>query len=556
MKFRLILENILLEASKKDILVNKVGIDEQVAEAFTQICGSLSLVLFNKALEAAIKINTERPEIYNMSGLANYDGNTLKEKLINYINHRRNGLFDIFGGRQSLVGLMDYIRIGLYGNFREVQDLTLNELMEKSNEWHESLKIGDSKIDFIEKNNIILDFRENGEGFYWADLGKTNCSDEAERMGHCARSSGILFSLRNYVKMQNGHTLNKSHLTASIRDGTLLQLKGPKNSKPKNTYHKYIIALLMFKKNDGEFLIKKTSSEYDKSSDFSINELSDSDFIKLYEIRPDLYKKTYAITRLRKLGVFSHNFEKIGTFNFTILVEDLFNTLFNNEDNISYDLDWLITINTDSNFGYGRDMNDLIYISKSTLNDFIYYDNWADLVRYFVNNINEEEIYLILKNRSLKYDETFDDSLDLIDVIKQYDYNDEIKEAILVAELKSKTKPYYEYLIKKLNTLGKIQSINGREITFQINFFDQIYEKHHEILDEIFDECGSDFNDRQDIGCILYYLFDRKILKKIPFNVGEDVIISDDDIKYDFNEILNDLLIVMDGEDPLAYDNV
>jgi len=43
MKFKGILENILTEASKKDILINKMGVNEYNAEALSNTTGPLSI---------------------------------------------------------------------------------------------------------------------------------------------------------------------------------------------------------------------------------------------------------------------------------------------------------------------------------------------------------------------------------------------------------------------------------------------------------------------------------------------------------------------------------
>ena len=91
--------------------------------------------------------------------------------------------------------------------------------------------------------NEIIITDENGNGFYWADLNTKNSSEECNRMGHCGRSSyGSLFSLRQNIPLNNKYKLNKSVLTAAIgEDSILYQLKGVKNSKPKDEYHQYIL---------------------------------------------------------------------------------------------------------------------------------------------------------------------------------------------------------------------------------------------------------------------------------------------------------------------------
>ena len=88
-------------------------------------------------------------------------------------------------------------------------------------------------------------------------------------MGHCGRSSyGYLYSLRQVVPLNNKYKLNKSILTAAIgwNDNILYQLKGPKNSKPEDKYHQYILPLFFVKQGD-EYLIQGFGSEYASDQD-------------------------------------------------------------------------------------------------------------------------------------------------------------------------------------------------------------------------------------------------------------------------------------------------
>ena len=117
-----------------------------------------------------------------------------------------------------------------------LEENTWKEIHEKQFEWHKSLNIGDGSINYEETHPIIIDFRKDSEGYYWVDLQTKNSDEECKRMGHCGRSSyGYLYSLRSDKLLPGGKfKLNRSHLTAAIgTDGVLYQLKGPKNSKPK-----------------------------------------------------------------------------------------------------------------------------------------------------------------------------------------------------------------------------------------------------------------------------------------------------------------------------------
>ncbi len=515
MKFRNLLETILIEESKKDVLVNKIGLNEPIASAFVDICGPLSVILFNKALQASIDINTSRPDVYKMSGLSYYDGKTLKEKIINYFNDRRSGLFDVFGGRQELIGLMDYIRVGLYGNFKSVQNLNLNELLTKSKEWHESLGVGDSKIDYVEENHIILDFRKDGEGYYWADFGVSNCSEEAKRMGHCGSSGGNLFSLRSYRKIENNHTLNKSHLTASIdRYGTLLQLKGPKNSKPTSEYHSLILPLLYLKIDD-RFLINSIGYEYNSANDFKIGDLTEDEIKKLYQDRPELFKGRQEYKLLRKLGLVEPT--KFNNFTLTIYPKQA-------EDYVRGE--------------YSNIVDDVLIGNTWQYWDNSEYADWKYAVENELNDNNILKIIDLLKQKN----PNITGSENLLELIEEYDEDDEIKNRIRWSVNDAEANDYEDYLYKNVKRAfeeyGDVISMNDEGIVISIDLETLISNNNisDEDMDEITERCGDD----SDVECIFNELLGDGYIEKPRLDV-DDRWYPDAD-RDNFNEILNDRL--------------
>jgi hypothetical protein len=181
--------------------------------------------------------------------------------------------------RRDIPKIMDWITVTLKGNWKPFENDTFDELVQKSKEL----------TNYIEKNPVILDFRDKeGNGFYWAYLEGNTSKEECDRMGHCGRSDkGQLYSLRS-SKYYHGILENKSHLTAAIGNGLLYQLKGVKNSKPKEGYHKYILPLF-YDKRYGDYLIKGIGSEYETGADFKIDDLSDNMKTELKNKRPDLF---------------------------------------------------------------------------------------------------------------------------------------------------------------------------------------------------------------------------------------------------------------------------
>ncbi len=276
--------DILTEAkSKLDDLINKVGLKPETAQMFDSIAGGLSIFLTRKVLESFQRV-TSMP----IKSLA---------KELNPTSQLR----------QDLTSIMDYVTNGLNGNKSSLDNLTFEQIKEKSKEWHDSLNVGDSKINYVENNPILIDFRnENGVGYYWVNLQTNNSTEECERMGHCGRSSsGSLYSLRSYRLTPDGkYKVNDSHLTASIsNDGILYQLKGPKNSKPKEEYHKFILPLFDLQDEDDDYFIKEFGSEYASNQDFKLEDLPIQTLKDLYEIRPEIFKSRGLKSKMAELGI-------------------------------------------------------------------------------------------------------------------------------------------------------------------------------------------------------------------------------------------------------------
>ena len=276
--------DILTEAkSKLDDLINKVGLKPETAQMFDSIAGGLSIFLTRKVLESFQRV-TSMP----IKSLA---------KELNPTSQLR----------QDLTSIMDYVTNGLNGNKSSLDNLTFEQIKDKSKEWHDSLNVGDSKINYIENNPILIDFRnENGVGYYWVNLQTNNSTEECERMGHCGRSSsGSLYSLRSYRLTPDGkYKVNDSHLTASIsNDGIIYQLKGPKNSKPKEEYHKFILPLFDLQDEDDDYLIKGFGSEYASQQDFKLEDLPMQTLKDLYGIRPELFKSRGLKSKMAELGI-------------------------------------------------------------------------------------------------------------------------------------------------------------------------------------------------------------------------------------------------------------
>ena len=254
-------QNIIVEASKKEILIDKLGFSNENAEVLANAAGPFSVWLGNKLIN---------------DGAFEYSKEYLNK--VGIMNHVLS----------KITSIMDWIRVGLNGNAKPYQNMFFEQLYELSKEWHDSLKFGEGDFNYKEKNKILQDYRdENGIGFYWVDLGTNSSDEECNRMGHCGETAlgNSLYSLRSTQRFTKDFTLNKSYLTVAVgeKDGLIYQIKGPKNSKPNKKYHPYIVDLIL--NNDHIQGFGRGSIVYD----FRITDLPKQEIVKMYLKKPELF---------------------------------------------------------------------------------------------------------------------------------------------------------------------------------------------------------------------------------------------------------------------------
>jgi len=482
--FNNLVENVLLEANKKDILINKLGFNERNANTLQELAGNLSVWIGKKIIDKYEK-NFKKYNSYK-----HLDDSQIKKITLRRINGV-DGFEFILDIGNEVPSIMDWYRVALNGNIKPYENLSFDELYNKSVEWHNSLGVGKSKIDYIEKKEIILDFRQDDEGFYWADLEISKCSEEAERMGHCASSKGQLYSLREYKKMPNNHTLNKSHLTASIgSDGKLLQLKGPKNSKPKPEFHKYIIPLLKYKK-DGDYLIKSFGHEYDSKNDFKILDLSVDEIKDLYQSRPDLFKEFKERRFVEKLGL-KEKSKNNELHEINILPSDI-NEFIETTDNISDETAEMI-------------LDNMVTLDERDV-------DWTKGLEYL--DERNKNIIIEFVKRNSKYEH--DPNMSLKDAIEIYDENylvpRRMRRAIRDAQSKYYNKYLYNILKKTLSEYGEVIELNNKNIKILIDIEKLV--GNDNLFDEMYDYCDNSTFDV--IRCVFNVALANGIITKPKF---------------------------------------
>lgn len=271
MRLQSIIKDIIVESDKRNSIKSVLGFSDEWANEFHSLDEKLSIWIAGTFLK---EMSREYPVT-----------NIEKTPTIERINSSgvRMSLWQS-DYRQKYRYILDWIRSPRRTEQIKLKELSFKAALEKSKEWHDSLE-DNVFLNYEEKNEIVIDYRnEKGVGFYWVNLNTDFSKEESERMGHCGRDGGcVLFSLRSL----NEFGESKSHITISYskQDKKIHQIKGRKNSKPKEVYYKYII----------DFLIneKYPVSELSKSSgfggnDFTLNDLSEDVLNGIFEKNKDL----------------------------------------------------------------------------------------------------------------------------------------------------------------------------------------------------------------------------------------------------------------------------
>jgi hypothetical protein len=515
----------LLNESKKEILMDKLGLNEDLAQVFDEIGKKLSVWLANKYLKYYYDNNIN---LINY-GMTKTDVLKAAKKKINELHPQR--MIPV------LASIMDYIQVGLNGNKSSLEDLNIVDIITKSKEWHDSLNVGDGTINYVEPKDhtVVIDFRKDGEGYYWVALNTKNSEEECKRMGHCGRSSyGYLYSLRSDKKLPGGKfKLNRSHLTAAIgTDGIMYQLKGPKNSKPKEEYHQYITPLFSYEE-DGDYLIQGFGTEYASQQDFKLSDLPNETIKELYNERPELFNTRGLQRKLGELGIIEVPPLQT-TFTLEIEPKDVGDYL---EGDYVYR-------RIKSKTPAGNDTSRKVYFYETIMSDDVwdmwgsFSDDWKSALEYNVDSENEKKIEEIINSMIEKQGVEVDEDMSLEDKIEEYDENYDIRNAINGSINEAESNEYVEYLrdtIKDaLNDLGNVFEFTYDKIKIQIDLKDHLSDSQIDEYFEHYEGCNENPN------CVFSELTSEDIIE-LPKPKFDDRWYPDID-KNTFNEYLKDSL--------------
>ena len=519
---------LIIESSKVKILTDKIGFTEDFAKDLDNICGTFSVILGNKIIEWATtalkKPDSSPPE---------------KLTVVKYLNDV--GLTRPW--KENLQEIIDFVRVGLNGNFSSLKNDSIDEMRKKAKKWHDSLGGGTAKINYVETHPILLDFRDkNGLGFYWANLETNDSREECERMGHCGRtaSGNIIYSLREVIKIPGSkYSINKSHLSASIsKGGTLFQLKGPTNSKPKDVYQKFITPLfyaLNDTEDENDFLIQDFGTEYASDRDFKLQDLPNDTLIDLYKNRPELFESRRLQRLLNKLGVID-----TPKINFNIKIEIDPSRI---DEYVTGG--WIVSRPRKNKEGktVGRTVDIFETILSGDIWDIYdsYNDNnrWSDILDYYIDNNNEKLIWEKVKILSEKNDIEITNDMNLEDSIKLVDDNWDIRNVLTSSSSDAERDSFYNYLYKTLkealSEYGLITKMDDTGVDIEVNvepFLNSIGDNEWE--DDVLERCND------DMSCVFAELVYDGTIDKPKFDI-DDRWTPDIDDNY-FNSMVKDRL--------------
>jgi len=510
MNFKNLLSELLVEANKRDVLITKLGLSEKNADVISKICGPFSVFIANKIID-----------IVQKQIIKDRDRDFTRQETVEYLNSG----FTIQTSKTQLTTIMDWVRTGLNGNVKPYQNFTYNQLVQAAKKWHDELGVGNGEINYVEENEILLDYRDEGIGFYWVNLNTNTSDEECDRMGHCGRtnSDNTIYSLREVKRFNEKYTINKSHLTAAIgnRDGIVYQMKGPKNSKPQEKFFPYIIDLLLKSEN-----IKGFGSEYNSNDDFSLGDLPEDKIKEIYSQKPILFDNRKGKRILQKIGVLPNRSTEKMVFDLQIDPSYISRYV---------DGDWTVRKYKDAN---GRQRETGMFetlLSGDYWDLFEGHGDWESAI-YYIDEENTKIIWDLIGGIT-NPDEI--EGMSLNDVINEFDNNHEIRSALGNALSSAESDSYYIYYKKALQSAledyGEVTKLNDEGAIIIIDLqkvienhgvneddLDDYFERCEDRYECVFDELMGDYYDKPDFS----------IDERWTPDVNEDY----------FNEILNDYL--------------
>jgi hypothetical protein len=195
---------------------------------------------------------------------------------------------------QLLTDITHYLGNAEVNNYQPVLNYTFKD--QKSDKLLEDLKSLTEKSESLQKEKARLveqgadkTFLKFEDGWQWHLLDRAGCEKEGAAMRHCgnvpsARKGQRILSLREPITTKKGKKMWKPHATFIWNsDGSLGEMKGFSNQKPKENLHPYIVKLL-----EDDKITKLKGGGYAAQNNFRISDLDEGLKDKLIEKRPEL----------------------------------------------------------------------------------------------------------------------------------------------------------------------------------------------------------------------------------------------------------------------------
>ena len=282
----------LLTEGKKDIIIEKIGLPEHLAEHCMRYYDKKFVLYWASAIKNAImdfdlgsKIKESDYPYERFESVSQFEKfkeleefiknpnlPQIPKEVLNEFKETKNTPFKHFQRADELLEMYTSIRDYANATNQNFQNDDFDEVYQDSVQWHEEKEATGQTIQVEGDAEVIHTFNN---GYYWVDNHDSDCKIEGDAMGHCGSTrADTILSLRS--------PKGEPHISVAFDyDGTYTQAKGKGNNKPAEKYHRYMEWLFT---NGGDYQIKKYRPEYQKESDYTIEDLPEN-------IREDVLNK-------------------------------------------------------------------------------------------------------------------------------------------------------------------------------------------------------------------------------------------------------------------------
>ena len=443
-----LLESLLTEKDNRKVLINKLGVSEEIANWAHGLSDKLSTWIVS-SLKVKYSSDMEGISDEDRVSLDNYfmglDGDY--KEIIGLLQKKNRPKLNIkeltFVGALEFVGRYSHIEAWLDDPATDIQaerghgflqNMSWDDALVMANEWHASLMAGGSVEDLLDDKDEIIHTFENG--FQWILRRSNKCPKSRESMGHCATASKSDMYLLRLVKDSAEYVTVDWHPTKKVT----VQIKGKGNKKPIDKFHPYIVWLIQ-NKEWGGIEVLKTDSGYLPNTNFHLGELNPELAASIYGANPDIMNihsmlkytpnnnKDGLITNLFKYESFVNKLIPYGFSKFFEMVE--------NKDSVN----GIIIKNPTFLEKMNRYRGVLTYTMEEMINASNYKDKLIEALlnkEGLINLLDEDGVELLISNHS--------DPDKIRDIIMQSEFEDEEEEEMaemtlretIVRELKRK----------------------------------------------------------------------------------------------------------------------